>query len=503
MAKNDNLKDFLTDVADAIREKKGTTDKINPQDFSDEIKGIESGIAPCEWNDVNFYDYEGTILYSYTWDEFVEKNEMPPLPTHREKEGLICQEWNYTLEEVLEQGGRCDVGAIYIPEDGNTRIKLETLGNTEYYINLACSTINGVEIHWGDGFVDTNINTSITQYSHLYKNSGKYIIKIKVIKGNVTDFGIIYIKSTSIPLKQDIDEINLGNGITTLYSQRAFAYTTATKITLPNNNITLKSLWCSTKITHLNCPQKITFTDLIEGVTDIETISIPNTQGSSSQYYISSACNKLKIIHFPSNMYINTNVNTLSWNLQSLKKITKSILNENINVNGNNIILNNILVSGTNSSTIPEGIIKISSNAFYNKYQLQEINIPESCTEIGGGAFNYCMGVTKVSLPNSLKVLSVDCLGRLYSLLGCMKIPPLINNIPNYCFSGTTYLSYYDFRNHEVIPTLANTNAFTNSGNWKIVVPDALYDQWIAATNWTTYANRIVKASEFEQTNNE
>lgn len=42
MAKNDNLKDFVTDVADAIREKKGTTDLINPQDFSAEIKSIES-----------------------------------------------------------------------------------------------------------------------------------------------------------------------------------------------------------------------------------------------------------------------------------------------------------------------------------------------------------------------------------------------------------------------------------------------------------------------------
>lgn len=43
MAKNDNLKDFLTDVADAIREKKGTTDAINPQDFSAEIASIETG----------------------------------------------------------------------------------------------------------------------------------------------------------------------------------------------------------------------------------------------------------------------------------------------------------------------------------------------------------------------------------------------------------------------------------------------------------------------------
>lgn len=43
MAKNDNLKDFLTDVADAIREKKGSTDLINPQDFSSEIASIQSG----------------------------------------------------------------------------------------------------------------------------------------------------------------------------------------------------------------------------------------------------------------------------------------------------------------------------------------------------------------------------------------------------------------------------------------------------------------------------
>ena len=44
MAKNNNLTDFLTDVANAIREKEGTTGKINPQDFSDKIKAIQTGI---------------------------------------------------------------------------------------------------------------------------------------------------------------------------------------------------------------------------------------------------------------------------------------------------------------------------------------------------------------------------------------------------------------------------------------------------------------------------
>lgn len=44
MSKADNLKDFLTDVADAIRAKKGSTDLINPQNFSAEIAALSGGL---------------------------------------------------------------------------------------------------------------------------------------------------------------------------------------------------------------------------------------------------------------------------------------------------------------------------------------------------------------------------------------------------------------------------------------------------------------------------
>ena len=40
MAKNNNLTDFLTDVANAIREKEGTTEAINPQNFSSRVRAI-------------------------------------------------------------------------------------------------------------------------------------------------------------------------------------------------------------------------------------------------------------------------------------------------------------------------------------------------------------------------------------------------------------------------------------------------------------------------------
>lgn len=64
MAKNDNLKDFLTDVADAIREKKGTTEKINAQNFSEEIRSIESG-GGSGWT--GHADVEG--LRAIGWDD--------------------------------------------------------------------------------------------------------------------------------------------------------------------------------------------------------------------------------------------------------------------------------------------------------------------------------------------------------------------------------------------------------------------------------------------------
>lgn len=50
MAKNNNLTDFLTGVADAIRRKRGTTGKINPQNFEEEISGIPAGKTEEEKN---------------------------------------------------------------------------------------------------------------------------------------------------------------------------------------------------------------------------------------------------------------------------------------------------------------------------------------------------------------------------------------------------------------------------------------------------------------------
>lgn len=62
-------------------------------------------------NDVNFFDYDGTLLYAYTWEEAKALTELPPLPVH---DGLEVREWNYTIEDIKAQEGSC-----FAAEDGS------------------------------------------------------------------------------------------------------------------------------------------------------------------------------------------------------------------------------------------------------------------------------------------------------------------------------------------------------------------------------------------------
>ena len=66
------LTQLFTNIANAIRNKKGSDGIIKAADFPAEIESIEVGggeVVEVERKDVNFYDYEGTLLFSYTLAE--------------------------------------------------------------------------------------------------------------------------------------------------------------------------------------------------------------------------------------------------------------------------------------------------------------------------------------------------------------------------------------------------------------------------------------------------
>jgi hypothetical protein len=69
-----------------------------------------------------------------------------------------------------------------------------------------------------------------------------------------------------------------------------------------------------------------------------------------------------------------------------------------------------------------------------------------------------------------------------------------VTSIGNSAFSGHMCLEYFDFSRHTFVPALGNIRALTGglTNNFEIRVPSALYDEWIAATNWSYFADNIV-----------
>ncbi len=92
--------------------------------------------------------------------------------------------------------------------------------------------------------------------------------------------------------------------------------------------------------------------------------------------------------------------------------------------------------------------------------------------------------------------------GYCYTGLHYIKIPSSVTTIPNDTFRDCFHLYVVDFRDHTAVPTLDNANAFILNSNTKqkIVVPDALYDTWIATAPWNnaTLVTRIISASDYE-----
>ena len=175
--------DSLTSIADSIRKKTGKNEKIKfPDGFASAIEGIETGgdepvQAAIEPSDVNFFDYDGTLIASYSEDEAKVLSELPTPPAH---DGLTLQGWNYTLDEVKDNADAADIGALYITDDGKTKLEIETKSNsTILTLNFEQTKSAGVLIDWGDGNSGrSNANTGINSITHTYESAGIYEISL-------------------------------------------------------------------------------------------------------------------------------------------------------------------------------------------------------------------------------------------------------------------------------------------------------------------------------------
>lgn len=469
MSKQDNLTDFLTDVADAIREKKGSSEKINPQNFSEEIRSIESGEKPSvEEKDVNFYDYDGTLLFSYT---IPEAQALTELPTPKGHEGLVFDGWNWDYEDVVALDYPMNIGAMWRTDDGATRLYLEVEEPTK--INFHCKNTGELTVDFGDGRVETT-TASTVDIEHTYE-VGSYVMRLSGTErymlenlGGTNIFGNCSDKSSRL-----IHHVRIGgNCVINGHAFRGCSELETVSVPIKTGVYSLGSSYsfqfCS-RLKHLN------FT--------INT--------SSLGYFMIDLCTGLKHICCPKNFNFNSN----NLNHVGIEELFMSDLATKINCSGLRE-LRRVRLSPNISSTL--------TSTFSNCHLLRSVHIPDG-VNVGYAVFSHCWLLEDVVLPQTITTIASQ-LFYYCRLLRSVKIPKAVKSVGANSFNNCTLLVEIDFSDCESVPTLENTNAFSDiSSTAVIIVPDNLYDEWIAATNWSSFdpegTNQIIKASEYNQNN--
>ena len=487
------------------------------------IGTMEGGGEPVQSKDVNFIDYDGTVLHSYTVAEAAALTALPPLPSH---DGLICQGWNWTLADIKALGRAVTVGAMYITDDGKTRIYIH-LEEGRTSPKLGCCPKGTVTVDWGDGTTpDTLTGTSVSTVkwtpTHEYSAAGDYVIKLSV-SGSVSFAGINSLNQYSYLLRYSsgadlrnqvyqsaLQKVEIGDGVT-LISSFAFARCySLSSITIPGSVTSIGGF------AFQNCYSLLSIT-IPNGVTSIgsnafhycqslSSITIPNSVTLIGNGAFQN-CYSLLSITIPDGV---TSIGSNAFqNCQSLLSIT---IRDGVTSIGSNAfnscqslssitIPNSVTLIGNgafnscyslSSITIPDGVTSIGIYTFFYCYSLLSITIPNGVTSISNNAFQNCQSLLSITIPDGVTSISNNAFQNCYSL-SSITIPDGVTSISNNAFQNCYGVRYYDFTRHTAVPTLSNTNAFDNiAADCEIRVPAALADEWKAATNWSTYASYIV-----------
>ena len=461
---------------------------------------MEGGSTPSEPTDntaVIFADYDGNLIDTWTKDEVASKTTLPTPPAHV---GLVFEGWNWTLADIQTDTTEqvITVGPFYHTESGLTEIDIhldEATGKTVKFYNLL--DYSGVSsVDWGDG------NTNIENI-HTYLNYGDYTIKIGLSSENALDLS--YRQTSQDWAVKEIRYANNVNNISAQYhrnlqrvtlTETINDYQSQTFIEAPIVQLTLKN--------GVSVPQLITNGKSLKyvAVAKASEFTYPSMNMDASlylEYVYVPASNakswflgkKVKKYNIPSGL--TSIVSSAFYNCSSLQSIT---IPQNVTSIGDNAFQG---CSSLQSITIPSSVTSIGNYAFSGCYSLQSINIPSGVTSIGNNAFGNCYSLQSINIPSGVTSIGNNAFGNCSSLYKA-KINSSAKIGSNSYKFGRSYLTvFYDFSECSAVPVLSASNGIQEKDYISaIIVPDALYDEWIAATNWVAYASKIKKASEVE-----
>ena len=130
----------------------------------------------------------------------------------------------------------------------------------------------------------------------------------------------------------------------------------------------------------------------------------------------------------------------------------------------------------------------IRANFFENKSKLVNVVMP-NVTSIGNSAFSGCASLALTSLPNGITSINQ---GTFYQCekLALTSLPSGVANIGNHAFTNCNKIPYLDFSEFTQIPTVSSLSFFATHFPFYFRDQQQL-DEWAAATNWSTYADRF------------
>ena len=390
--------------------------------------------APPKESDINFWDYDGILLYSWTIAELTTKTALPPLPSH---DGLICQGWNWTLADIKDAGRELDIGALYITDDGKTRLYVDVDTETwdDFVLNYWQNTRNATTVDWGDGTTPETKNAdSWVEHRHVYASSGSYVITMSVKEG------------------------------TTMWLGRDGQKLIATGETDSGRCAMLRRVEVGARAVR-------TAPECFRNCSMLESISLPQT----TKVYASRSfemCTQLRVL-IAADM---DEIRQTFYNCVNLRAIAST----KGQTQGNNYAIANTAVRRVN----------FDMTAANQAQAIEHVHIKAVNGQVGD--FSRCRSLLEITTQadattfvaaafqgdNALR--RVTCLGD-------------ISNVSAQAFQYCYALRYVDFTHCTAVPTLANVNAFDKThAQLEIRVPASLADAWKAATNWSSLADHIV-----------
>lgn len=516
---------------------------------------IQTSVTPEEPS-VFIRDPYGNLIAEYIKDEFLLLDAYPTAPT---LSGLTFQEYNWTLTDAknyVRNYGWLDIGATYKPTSNLTEIDIIVDKVSGYNVIL---NMNGT-INWGDGTSDTGststtshtytdygkytitcsgtINTttaSVGLFGNL--NSTLKVVEIRLgtsitilgdyVFGNLTLLKSVIIPNTITAINQYafnictfVDNLILPSSLTSIGNYAFTQNRSQTYISMSNSITSMgQNLFASLNNLRRVClPDNSNLTTFGQNGFNtnygIETIVVPNSittlaysgmyncpnlknlvLGNAITSILNSAIgsNSLQELNITSSNTITIGGNSAIAvpNAKKIKITCPSlIIQYGYTFRGNSSVKEIIL---PNNVTINAGLQYL----FSGNYMLEKINIPSTITNLGASSFQNCYHLKiDVELPSGITAIDN------YLFDSCYKIPSFtalgkITSVGTSAFSNCYACLKYNFSHCDTVPTLSATNAFNNiNKNAQIIVPESLYETWIATTNWVSYANYIYKASE-------